>query len=59
MSADIPMKIMFETKPSVHLTVYRGNIHNWRYSGEPEYAKNEEQFSSFLLYMVMYLRAIK
>ena len=25
-SADIPMKIMFINKPSVHLTVYRGNI---------------------------------
>ena len=26
MSADIPMKIMFENTTSVHLTVYRGNI---------------------------------
>ena len=29
MSADIPMKIMFENYPSVHLTVYRGKILKW------------------------------
>ena len=38
---------MFETTLSVNLTVYRGNIHNWRQSGQPEYAKNEELFASF------------
>ena len=26
MNADIPMKMIFENTPSVHLTVYRGNI---------------------------------
>ena len=26
MNADIPMKIMFENTPSVHITIYRGNI---------------------------------
>ena len=47
MSADISMKIMFENTPSVHLTVYRENIRQWRQSGQAEYAKDEEWFASF------------
>ena len=47
MSAEIPMKIMFDNIPRVHLTVYRGIFENWRQSGQPEYAKNGEWFAYF------------
>ena len=49
LSADIPMKIMSENTPSVHLTVaYTEELFdNWRRSGQPKYVKNEEWFASF------------
>ena len=47
MSADIPLKIMFENKPSVHFSIQREYFDNWRESGQPEYVKNEEWFASF------------
>ena len=48
MNADMIPMIVFQNTPSVHLLLYtEGILDNWRQSGQPEYAKNEEWFASF------------